>query len=111
MIFKNNPFQRAQPTPSAAYSGACREDVILEKQQLSADNDGPLWVKTFRFKKEKTYRDWNGTAVARIPATETLFLISKFKTAIWLSPKEIESLAGMIESQKKLSCPGGGYRD
>jgi hypothetical protein len=111
MIFRNNPFEPRPPTSSAAYPGAQREDVVLDKKQLGAENDGPLWVKTFRFKKEKTFRDMSGTAVVKIPMTETLFLITKYKTAMWLNAKELESLAGMIEGQKKLSALGGGYRD
>lgn len=112
MIFRNNPYQQHQPTiSSAAYSGVRREDVVIEKEQLAMDNDGPLWVKTFRFKKEKTFKDLSGTEVVKIPMTETLYLISKYKTAIWLNAKEIKSLAGMMDNQIRLSNFGGGNNE
>jgi hypothetical protein len=84
---------------SPRYSALKPENVTVNKQRLSFEGDGRLFVSKWKFEKKKIFRDRSGAAVVTFPQTEICFLVAKNKASMWLTSKEFESLSEIVESQ------------
>lgn len=79
------------------------EIVVDKKEMLYGDRTGALKLGVWRFEKRKIFRDNEGEVNVEMPMNETLFLIAKGKSAVWLKPEEIRDLKNMLDAQEKLA--------
>ena len=77
--------------------------VVLDKERVSVDHIGNLWISEWKFKKMREYRDASGEVTQEVPFEETLYLVSRQRVAIWFQPDEIRCLLNMIEGMQQLA--------
>lgn len=82
------------------------EIVVEEKERVSFDRIGGIFLSEWRFKKNRVYKDGDGEVTLEQPFEETAFSLSKLRngkwSSIWLSSSELRDVANLLEGNQKL---------